>query len=468
MAITATLLAVACAPPEGPSLSLEGVAPDRVMAGETLQLAINGSFSPLVRVSYGDPSRNTVDSLFRAEIGGLALDEMTYIDSARLEATLSAGLAVGVHDLRVVDPSGAEASLANAFTVEEPVVTDQRISIEDAPGGAGAEVGEVGLRRGQTLQLFAVARRADGSCAGDLAVTWSIDGAAGALAPTGGATTTLDATELGQCTVRAELAGYTADETGIIQVTTCTGDGECVDGCHAAATCSGGTCAMGAADRDGDGDGAVDGLCPGGTDCDDARPHCDTDCIDADSDDHCVGHDCDDSAATGATCFDGCAVYYRDDDGDGFGVGADSLSACQAPAGYAAAEGDCADLPAADPDCGGLGGALCFPGAIEVCDSADNDCDGATVDGSGETGVGEVCTGITTASCGDGSLTCDGVALSCSGGDSCDAKSMSAPTAATSATPTRPAAIAMAATTATVSPATPATASPARPTPAAP
>jgi hypothetical protein len=57
--------------------------------------------------------------------------------------------------------------------------------------------------------------------------------------------------------------------------------------------------------------------------------------------------------------------FYRDADGDGFGVTDGPKEACVAPEGYAAASGDCDDTePTANPN------------AIEVCDGLDNNCVG--------------------------------------------------------------------------------------------
>lgn len=64
------------------------------------------------------------------------------------------------------------------------------------------------------------------------------------------------------------------------------------------------------------------------------------------------------------------AQYYRDGDGDGYGVDADQKYECTAQTGYATQNGDCDDTKAA-----------VNPGAAEVCDNADNNCSGTTDEG---------------------------------------------------------------------------------------
>ncbi len=63
----------------------------------------------------------------------------------------------------------------------------------------------------------------------------------------------------------------------------------------------------------------------------------------------------------------GCAdTWYRDTDGDGVGDATrGTASGCEPPEGYVEADGDCDDLDA-----------TLFPGAVELCDSVDQDCDG--------------------------------------------------------------------------------------------
>jgi len=72
-----------------------------------------------------------------------------------------------------------------------------------------------------------------------------------------------------------------------------------------------------------------------------------------------------------AMAWNSCAAttWYLDGDGDGYG-GSTSTSACTAPSGYIATGGDCDDSRAS-----------VNPGALEYCNSLDDDCDG-TVDES--------------------------------------------------------------------------------------
>ncbi len=82
----------------------------------------------------------------------------------------------------------------------------------------------------------------------------------------------------------------------------------------------------------------------------------------------CNGEDDDCDGEVDEADAQGCKVWYRDSDGDGFGAAADSQCLCEPAGAYTAAVlGDCDD---GRPDIG-LGGP-------EVCDGLDNNCDGVT------------------------------------------------------------------------------------------
>jgi hypothetical protein len=187
---------------------------------------------------------------------------------------------------------------------------------------------------------------------------------------------------------------------------------------------------------DGDGDGVGAGTPVSSTtrppghvvqngDCDDAAPAVFPGALDDACDgvdQNCNGIDGDDATNP--------PVYYFDGDGDGFGRSTASIEACDAPAGFVAADGDCND---GDPDT--------FPGAPELCDGRDNDCVGGvpaneTTDGDGDQrpvcadcddtdpdtydGAPEICDGRPNNDCGtelvdpdgdfdsDGFSTCEG------------------------------------------------------------
>jgi hypothetical protein len=103
---------------------------------------------------------------------------------------------------------------------------------------------------------------------------------------------------------------------------------------------------------------------------------------------------------------DGCALatYYRDGDGDHYGVASMSMQACAPPAGYASADGDCDD--ARD---------TVHPGAADVCNGLDDDCSGMVDDGSSLQCTMGMSTSCTT-SCGStGTGTCSALCVRPSG-----------------------------------------------------
>ncbi len=86
-------------------------------------------------------------------------------------------------------------------------------------------------------------------------------------------------------------------------------------------------------------------------------------CDVANIDEDCDGLSDDDDSTVASSGF---STWYRDVDGDGYGVSFPTTSACDEPAGYAQLYGDCDDVAA-----------VVYPGAPEICeDGYDNDCSG--------------------------------------------------------------------------------------------
>ena len=132
------------------------------------------------------------------------------------------------------------------------------------------------------------------------------------------------------------------------------------------------------ADADGDGFGSAsdtriacerpEGYLPTAGDCDDSRSTSHEGAPEI-----CDGYDNDCDGAIDEAGATGIGTYYRDDDGDGYGITSDTVSTCSPPAGFATESGDCDD-DRADIN----------PGEVEACDGVDNDCD-AAIDEAGAT-----------------------------------------------------------------------------------
>ncbi|GMV41367.1 MAG: hypothetical protein AMXMBFR64_30830 [Myxococcales bacterium] len=97
-------------------------------------------------------------------------------------------------------------------------------------------------------------------------------------------------------------------------------------------------------------------------DCDDQDP-----AVNPGTPEVCNGKDDDCDGLTDEAAAEGCAVWYVDADGDGFGQSAASACLCAPTAPFLATEGgDCND-----------GTAAISPAAPEACNGFDDDCDGA-------------------------------------------------------------------------------------------
>jgi hypothetical protein len=100
-----------------------------------------------------------------------------------------------------------------------------------------------------------------------------------------------------------------------------------------------------------------------GGDCDDSNS-----LVSPAAPERCNGKDDNCDSVTDGENSQGCTVYYKDEDGDGYGVTQDSRCLCQAQSPYTAQRsGDCNDASAS-----------INPGAIEACNGIDDNCDGLT------------------------------------------------------------------------------------------
>lgn len=254
-----------------PPPALRAVAPTSGELGATVELEVLGEdFARAVLVDLDRPSRSQVNDTYFLSLGGVLLEQVQYVDRGRLTARVPGTVPAGTHDLVLTDPFGRTATLPAAFTVKDSQALAARVRIETAPGGAGVEVGDVQVRAGRSVALFAVARFTDGGFASDsAAATWTLTGV-GALSPAAGAQTSWSSAAVGAAQVQVSAPQLGTDATGTLTALPCTSTADCADPCTGSVACVAGVCQSGASTRDGDGDGYVDARCPGGSDCDDA------------------------------------------------------------------------------------------------------------------------------------------------------------------------------------------------------
>src|SRR5512147_181871 len=113
----AMLVALGCATSDIPAPRPTSVEPGTGYGGTPTPVVIRGT-GFAVRVTQpstgGSP---TVDSAYRAWLGGVELADVVRVDSQTLQATVPAGLPSGIHALAVEGPFGRRGSLEGAFLV---------------------------------------------------------------------------------------------------------------------------------------------------------------------------------------------------------------------------------------------------------------------------------------------------------------------------------------------------------------
>lgn len=314
-----------------------------------------------------DPGAPFIDGRFTIRVADQQAFSLEPMGPQVVRARMPAGLPIGLQTVSLTTPGGLSTALADAVRVE-PVA----LSLESAPSGTGEAIESRSIQVGMSQTLFAVVRFEDGTYYRDEDVTWSVNGNGGSLSTSAGASATFDATMQGTATVTASHAAL-GEVSVTFNVRRCNSDADCIDACHASATCTSGACAQGPADKDSDGDGFIDIVCEGGDDCDDNPETCGANCFPENTaPDGCDGFD---QECDGEIDEDPDATWYEDLDGDGFGKSDVFQVTCTPLVGYAPDGSDCDDDP---QSCGDA----CSPGTDETlaegncADALDNDCDG--------------------------------------------------------------------------------------------
>lgn len=98
---------------------LERVAPSQVFATEAQAVLLTGtSFTPRATLRWGGASNDVaLDTAFAVFADEQRLEDVVWVDAQTLTAVAPAGLAVGKHAVRVVDPYGVATTLADALEV---------------------------------------------------------------------------------------------------------------------------------------------------------------------------------------------------------------------------------------------------------------------------------------------------------------------------------------------------------------
>ncbi len=129
--IAAVLAASACSGGV-PAPRIEGMHPSKGPSATATPVTIEGNDFYLGVDGRFDASDRTVDTTFTAELDGVALESVAWVDLEQLSAVVPAGLPGGHHTLVVVTPLGMRASLREAFEVDDG--TDTREADSTEPG----------------------------------------------------------------------------------------------------------------------------------------------------------------------------------------------------------------------------------------------------------------------------------------------------------------------------------------------
>jgi hypothetical protein len=116
----ACLLTMAASCGEPPQLALTGAAPSMLVQGEETTVEVRGrNFSNALSVNLDNQSSAVVNKTWQLQIGALAVapERIQLLNTDTLSVVVPRGLPLGAHDLVVISPAGARATLSPGLTV---------------------------------------------------------------------------------------------------------------------------------------------------------------------------------------------------------------------------------------------------------------------------------------------------------------------------------------------------------------
>lgn len=143
-----TLVAGAGCGPAADPPEVRSVSPGWGWTGETTSVTVTGQrFYPSLVVGDNreEAQFDTTFQVFLDASPAVALDPVQFIDTSTLAVEVPAGVTPGVYDIRVLDPAGVEATLADAFRVTETRADHLAFDV-DTVGYDVTEVASLGMR----------------------------------------------------------------------------------------------------------------------------------------------------------------------------------------------------------------------------------------------------------------------------------------------------------------------------------
>ncbi|HTL35228.1 MAG TPA: CARDB domain-containing protein [Kofleriaceae bacterium] len=199
----------ACAP-ANPDPRLTSVEPSVVTSLTETNAVVRGiDLDARARIDLDTQGGAKIDRGWKVRIDDVPTTAAMWIDSATIDITIPAGLAVGAHDVVATSPAGRELVLPRGLTVTgEPV--GLALTIEDAPGGAGSAVAGT-IAAGSQVTAFAVVRDDHNAFVSDVAVEWGSTANLGTLSAGPSSSVVLTAQHSGAGKLTAHQVGAAID-----------------------------------------------------------------------------------------------------------------------------------------------------------------------------------------------------------------------------------------------------------------